>query len=78
MTPMPAAPVSGYLTTGQAAARIGATPQYIRELIHAGSLAAIDIGKGARARFRVSELSVEKFLLDAAVTPGIGVLEAVS
>lgn len=68
MTPMPA-PVSGYLTTGQVAARIGATSQYVRELIHAGSLAAIDIGKGARSRFRVSEASVEQFLRDSAVIP---------
>lgn len=71
MTPMPAAPVSGYLTTGQAAVRIGATPQYVRELIHAGSLTAIDIGKGARARFRVAEASIEQFLRDVAVTPTV-------
>lgn len=69
MTPTPAAPVSGYITTGQAAARIGSTPQYVRELVHAGHLDAIDIGTGERSRFRVSGSSVEKFLADRAVRP---------
>lgn len=69
MTPTPAAPMSGYLTTGQAASRIGATPQYVRELIRTGRLQAIDISNGGRPSFRVSETSVEQFLRDAAVTP---------
>ncbi|MFJ4738734.1 excisionase family DNA-binding protein [Streptomyces sp. NPDC088775] len=69
MTSTPAAPMSGYITTGQAAARIGSTPQYIRELVHAGHLAAIDIGTGERSRFRVSSSSVEKFLADRVVRP---------
>lgn len=69
MTPASAAPTSGYLTTGQAASRIGATPQYVRELIRAGRLQAIDISNGGRPSFRVSEASVEKFLHDATVSP---------
>ncbi|MGW9245773.1 hypothetical protein [Streptomyces badius] len=69
MTPAPAAPMSGYITTGQAAARIGSTPQYVRELIHAGHFDAIDIGTGERARFRVTAESVEKFLTARAVRP---------
>ncbi|MET9517445.1 hypothetical protein [Streptomyces sp. NPDC002994] len=69
MTPTPAAPVSGFLTTGQAAARIGATSNYVRELIHSGVLDAIDIGIGDRPRFRVSAESVARFLCDRVVTP---------
>lgn len=69
MTPIPAAPTSGYLTTGQAAARIGATSNYVRELIRTGRLQAIDISKGARPSFRVAEKSVEQFLADSIVTP---------
>lgn len=69
MTPTPAAPMSGYITTGQAAARIGSTPQYVRELIHAGHFDAIDIGTGERARFRVTAESVEKFLTARTVRP---------
>ncbi|WP_329616442.1 excisionase family DNA-binding protein [Streptomyces brevispora] len=69
MTPTPAAPMSGYITTGQAAARIGSTSQYVRELVHAGHLAAIDIGTGERSRFRVTVASVEKFLADRVVRP---------
>ncbi|WP_127468697.1 excisionase family DNA-binding protein [Streptomyces sp. B27] len=69
MTPTPAAPMSGYLTTGQAASRIGSTTQYVRELIHAGHFDAIDIGTGERARFRVTAESVEKFLTARTVRP---------
>lgn len=70
MTPMSAAPGGGYLTTGQVAAHIGATPQHVRELIHSGALPAIDISKGAtRPRFRVLETSVCEFLRTAAVVP---------
>lgn len=67
MTPTSAAPASGYLTTGQAAARIGASTQYVRSLIHAGHLDAINISKGPRPRFRVAEASVIKFLAERAV-----------
>lgn len=69
MTPTPAAPMSGYITTGQAAARIGSTPQYVRELIQAGHFDAIDIGTGQRARFRVTADSVERFLVARIVRP---------
>lgn len=69
MTPSSAAPVSGYLTTRETAARIRSTPQHVRQLINAGRLAAINISKGGRPRFRVSVASVEQFLRDAAVTP---------
>lgn len=69
MTPTPAAPVSGYITTGQAAARIGSTSQYVRELVHAGHLDAIDIGTGERSRFRVAGASVERFLAERTVRP---------
>ncbi|MET7956348.1 hypothetical protein AB0I87_18640 [Streptomyces sp. NPDC049952] len=69
MTSTPAAPMSGYITTGQAAARIGSTPQYIRELVHGGHLDAIDIGTGERSRFRVDGASVERFLAARAVRP---------
>lgn len=67
MTSTPAAPASGYLSTGEAGARIGATSQYVRELIHSGVFDAIDIGIGNRSRFRVSAESVERFLRDRAV-----------
>lgn len=67
MTSMPAASASGYLTTGEAATRIGATSQYVRELIRAGALDAIDISNGGRAVYRVAEASVAKFLTDRAV-----------
>lgn len=67
MTSTSAAPTSGYLTTGQAGERIGATSNYICELIRAGVLDAIDIGKGSRPRFRVAVASVDKFLRDRAV-----------
>lgn len=69
MTSTSAAPASGYLSTGEVGARIGATSQYVRELIHAGVFDAIDIGIGDRARFRVSADSVAKFLRDRAVSP---------
>lgn len=69
MTPSSAAPASGYLTTGQVAARIGATPQYVRGLIHAGTLDAINIGKGVRPSFRIPESAVAQFLQDRAVNP---------
>ncbi|MGW7053103.1 helix-turn-helix domain-containing protein [Streptomyces sp. NPDC054887] len=69
MTSASAAPVSGFLTTGQVADRIGATSQYVRELIHSGVLDAIDIGIGDRPRFRVSAESVARFLTDRVVTP---------
>ncbi|WP_329143500.1 helix-turn-helix domain-containing protein [Streptomyces sp. NBC_01456] len=73
MTPSSAAPVSDYLTTGQAAKRIGSTPQHIRELIRIGAIEAINIAKGSvRPRFRIAEEAVEAFLRDAAVTPAIG------
>lgn len=68
MTSTNAAPVSGFITTGLAASRIGSTPQYVRELIHAGLLEAIDIGKGDRPRFRVSAASIEAFLVSRVVT----------
>lgn len=71
MTSSSAAPVSGYLTTRQAGERIGATSNYVRELIHAGHLDAIDIGTGERPRFRVAASSVEKFLRDRAVAKGV-------
>ncbi|GFH34318.1 hypothetical protein [Streptomyces pacificus] len=67
MTPSSAAPVSGYLTTGEAGARIGATSNYVRELIRAGHLDAIDIGTGDRSRFRVAIASVDQFLAERAV-----------
>ncbi|MFG3510225.1 hypothetical protein ACGF5F_32535 [Streptomyces sp. NPDC047821] len=69
MTSTSAAPTSGFITTGQAASRIGSTSQYVRELIHAGHLDAIDIGIGERPRFRVSAESVTRFLRSRAVTP---------
>ena len=71
MTSTSAAPTSGYLTTGQAASLIGATSNYVRELIHAGLLDAIDIGKGDRPRFRVEAASVEKFLRDRVVRKAV-------
>ncbi|TVL89782.1 helix-turn-helix domain-containing protein [Streptomyces sp. SAJ15] len=67
MTSASAAPASGFLTTGQAAARIGASAQYVRTLIHGGCLEAIDISKGKRPSFRVSEAAVVKFLAERAV-----------
>jgi excisionase family DNA binding protein len=70
MTSTPAAPKSGFITTGEAASRIGSTSQYVRELIHAGHLEAIDIGSGDRSRFRVSADSVDRFLRARVVTPG--------
>ncbi|MFD7609687.1 excisionase family DNA-binding protein [Streptomyces sp. NPDC059828] len=69
MTPTSAAPASGYLTTGQAASLIGSTSNYVRELIHAGHLDAIDIGTGDRPRFRVAAESIDKFKTARAVTP---------
>lgn len=69
MTSTPAAPKSGFVTTGEAASRIGSTSQYVRELIHAGHLDAIDIGIGDRSRFRVSADSVDRFLRARAVMP---------
>lgn len=72
MTPSSAAPVSGYITPGEAGARIGATSNYVRELIRAGHLDAIDIGKGSRPRFRVTAASVDKFLADRAVPKQAG------
>lgn len=62
MTPTSAAPASGYITTGEAGTRIGATSNYVCGLIRAGHLDAIDISKGSRPRFRVTAASVEKFL----------------
>lgn len=62
MTSASAAPASGYLTTGQAATRIGASAQYVRALIHSGLLEAIDISKGKRPSFRVPEAAVAEFL----------------
>lgn len=67
VTSMPAASASGYLTTGEAATRIGATSQYVRELIRAGALDAIDISNGGRAVYRVSETSIAKFVTDRRV-----------
>ena len=67
MTPESSAPMSGYLTTGQAASRIGATPQYVRDLIRTGALDAIDISTGDRAVYRVAETSIAQFLMDRAV-----------
>jgi excisionase family DNA binding protein len=69
MTPASAAPKSGFITTGEAASRIGSTSQYVRELIHAGHLDAIDIGIGDRSRFRVSADSIDRFLQARVVTP---------
>lgn len=69
MTSISAAPASGYLTTGEAGSRIGATSNYVRELIHGGHLDAIDIGTGDRPRFRVAAASVEQFLANRVVTP---------
>ncbi|MGW4075972.1 hypothetical protein ACWELB_21085 [Streptomyces asiaticus] len=69
MTSASAAPASGYLTTGQAAARIGATSQYVRALIRGGLLEAIDISKGVRPTFRVPEAAVAKFLAERTVAP---------
>jgi excisionase family DNA binding protein len=69
VTPTSAAPTSGYLTTRQVADRIGATSQYVRELIRIGALDAIDLGHGPRASFRISEASVARFLADRAVRP---------
>ena len=69
MTPASAAPKSGFITTGEAASRIGSTSQYVRELIHAGHLDAIDIGTGDRPRFRVAVDSVDRFLRTRVVTP---------
>lgn len=69
MTSTSAAPASGYLSTGEVGARIGATSQYVRELIHAGVFEAIDIGVGERSRYRVATDSVAKFLRDRAVSP---------
>lgn len=68
MTPLPAALTSGYLTTRQAADRIGVTPNYVRELIRAGALNAIDIGSGTRPTFRVAGESVESFRRERAVS----------
>lgn len=67
MTSTPAASASGYLTTGEAATRIGATSQYVRDLIRAGALEAIDISTGGRAVYRVAEASLVKFLTDRTV-----------
>jgi len=65
-----AAPASGYLTTGQAAARIGSTPQHVRGLIRAGAIEAIDIAKGrVRPRFRIPEAAVAQYLAAATVIP---------
>ncbi|WP_405769249.1 helix-turn-helix domain-containing protein [Actinacidiphila glaucinigra] len=70
MTPTSAAPASGYLTTGQAAARIGSTPQHVRGLIRAGAIQAIDIAKGQiRPRFRIPVAAVDQYLAAATVTP---------
>lgn len=69
MTSTSAAPVSGFLTTGEAASRIGSTSQYVRELIHSGHLDAIDIGTGGRPRFRVAVDSVDRFLRARVVMP---------
>jgi excisionase family DNA binding protein len=68
---MPAASASGYLTTGEAASRIGATSQYVRDLIRAGALEAIDISNGGRAVYRVAESSIAKFLTDRAVRSAV-------
>ncbi|MGW2223838.1 helix-turn-helix domain-containing protein [Streptomyces formicae] len=70
MTSASAAPAGGYLTTGQAAHRIGGTPQHVRRLIKSGRLAAIDIANGGgRPRFRIAEAVIEDFLRDVAVSP---------
>ena len=69
MTSASVAPTGDYLTTGQAARRIGGTPQHVRQLLKSGRLAAIDIAKGdGRPRFRVSEAALAEFLRAAAVT----------
>lgn len=68
MTFASAAHPGGFLTTGEAAQRIGGTPQHVRQLIKTGRLAAIDIAKGhGRPRFRISEAALAEFLRDAAV-----------
>lgn len=67
VTSTPAASASGYLTTGEAATRIGVTSQYVRDLIRAGALEAIDISTGGRAVYRVAEASLAKFLTDRTV-----------
>ncbi|MER7623916.1 hypothetical protein [Streptomyces sp. NPDC126503] len=55
------------MTTGQAGARIGATSNYVRELIRAGRIEAIDISTGTRPSYRVSEESLAKFLRERIV-----------
>lgn len=63
-------PPDGFVTTGQAAERIGSTPQHVRHLIRTGRLPAIDIARGGgRPRFRISEVDFAEFLRSAAVTP---------
>lgn len=68
MTFASAAPTGGFLTTREAAKRIGGTPQHVRQLIKSGRLAAIDIAKGdIRPRFRIAEAALADFLRDAVV-----------
>ncbi|MER6350614.1 helix-turn-helix domain-containing protein [Streptomyces sp. NPDC001634] len=70
MTSASVAPTGDYLTTGEAAKRIGGTPQHVRELIKSGRLEAIDIAKGnGRPRFRIAEAALAEFLRAARVTP---------
>lgn len=69
MTLASAAPTGGFLTTGEVARRIGATPQHVRKLIKSGRIEAIDIAKGfGRPRFRISEAALADFRRAAAVT----------
>ncbi|MFF4403635.1 helix-turn-helix domain-containing protein [Streptomyces sp. NPDC001404] len=70
MTPVFVAPTGDFLTTGQAAKRIGSTPQHVRRLITAGRLNAINIAKGdGRPRFRIAESAVVEYLRGAQVAP---------
>jgi excisionase family DNA binding protein len=52
-----------WLTTREAAARIGFSPRHVRNLVRDGLLEARDLGRGQhRARWRLSRASLEEFL----------------
>lgn len=51
------------LTTRQAAAELGVSDRYVRSVIAAGTLEAIDIGTGgARPTFRISHEALAAFV----------------
>jgi excisionase family DNA binding protein len=56
-----------WLSTTQAARRLGVSPNHVRRLIEQGRFRARDVGVGSRSYYQVSSKSLDQYMAEAEV-----------